>query len=531
MMAHENPQRSAESEERIEIKPRTTFRGRPMPILGRLAGYSALMERYELAVPPHHEMVAVSPRKHPPQRRWLDHAPVKPAAVGCDGRPSHLRPQIRRRPAAHAQEGLSDVRSDLERAARDRPTSAYLRRLCHLYEWLTSERLNVPDVSAGIYVDLVDARQQYGTATSERVRRFRIKHNLISSSAFCPVVFRTRRIDAYIAAELSQRARGIVDSASRELIARAAAFLLLSDLKASFAIEGETPPKDRLTRWGAAIVRAGSWHFDLESLIQLQRRLIGDDRFVRLGLRSEGAFVGRHDSMSQPVPEHISARAVDLVDLLQGLVAFAERSKAQGLHPVLAEGLRRFWLRLHPSIRGRQRAHPSFLDASRAGRPRVHAGRDRLPDLQRHLDDIVGYRNVLEGVSRPLLELIEWTATAKGNVKVLSDTSDYYRYFDATAHCEFLFKCIERSIDRDLPDELAFLEHRDAFHRRVTELVDMSERTLDLLLRFLKQEHGLLSKRARTNEFAALESDEVQQIEDIYAELFRPRGASGRDIS
>ena len=303
---------------------------------------------------------------------------------------------------------------------------------------------------------------------------------------------------------------------------RAAAFLLLSDSKASFAIEGENPPKDRLARWGFAIGRAGTWPLGVESLIQLQSTLIGDDRFVQIGLRSEGGFVGRHDSMSQPVPEHISAKAEDVPSLLDGLVAYGRRSKDMGFEAVLAAACIAFgFVNIHPFEDGNGRIHRFLMHHVLADRGFTPA-EIVFPISSVIFDDIVGYKAVLGGVAKPLLELIEWTATDRGNVQVLNDTADFCRYFDATAHCEFLFKCIERSVDQDLPDELGFLEHRDAFHRGVTEIVDMGERTLDLLLRSLKQGHGALSKRARTREFAALDEDEVRRIESMYVDLFRP---------
>jgi hypothetical protein len=48
----------------------------------------------------------------------------------------------------------------------------------------------------------------------------------------------------------------------------------------------------------------------------------------------------------------------------------------------------------------------------------------------------------------------------------------------------------------------------------------MPDRTLDNLFGFLRQNHGRLSKRARTNEFAALTDDETRRIEQAYADLF-----------
>ena len=49
----------------------------------------------------------------------------------------------------------------------------------------------------------------------------------------------------------------------------------------------------------------------------------------------------------------------------------------------------------------------------------------------------------------------------------------------------------------------------------------MSERTLDLLLKFLRQSQGRLSQRARANEFALLTEAEAGQIEAVYARHFK----------
>lgn len=103
-------------------------------------------------------------------------------------------------------------------------------------------------------------------------------------------------------------------------------------------------------------------------------------------------------------------------------------------------------------------------------------------------DRIADYKAVLESYSSRMLPLVAWEPTQKNNVRVLNDTLDFYRYFDATAHVEFLFECVAR--------------------------------TIDLLFRFLQQNGGSLSKRARENEFAALRPEEVRALENSYRRLF-----------
>ena len=129
--------------------------------------------------------------------------------------------------------------------------------------------------------------------------------------------------DRFAAMNLSERARAVIDDVPRDLLARAAAFLLLEDSRSSYAIEGEHPPQDRIQRWGRVIGEAGGQPLDLEELLRLQQVVIGDARFVRLGLREEGGFVGQHDRETlAPLPDHISARPEDLPFLMEGMIAF-----------------------------------------------------------------------------------------------------------------------------------------------------------------------------------------------------------------
>ncbi len=93
-----------------------------------------------------------------------------------------------------------------------------------------------------------------------------------------------------------------------------------------------------------------------------------------------------------------------------------------------------------------------------------------------------------------------------------------HRYFDATAHAEFLYHCVRTTIESDLPYEVAYLQAYDAFTTAIASIVDMPARTQELLHRFLRQNNGRLSKRSRSGEFASLNDDEVATIERYYAE-------------
>jgi hypothetical protein len=305
------------------------------------------------------------------------------------------------------------------------------------------------------------------------------------------------------------------------VLARAAAFLLLDDSRASFRIEGEQPSRDRALRWARAIGQAGLVPATVAELERLQKIVIGDDRFVVLGVRTEGGFIGEHDrDTHEPLPEHISARPEDLRSLLDGISAYAERAVVAEVDPVVVAAAVAFgFVYVHPFEDGNGRLHRWLIHhvlAEAQYNPRnlvfpISAA------ILRHLHE---YRQVLESYSKPLLPCIEWRATPRGNVEVLNDTADYYRYFDATAHAEFLYRCVEETIEQDLPREVRYREGYDRFVRGMHDVVDMPARTVDLLHRFLRQNDGRLSNRARTGEFAQLTDAEVARFEQLYQECF-----------
>jgi hypothetical protein len=136
------------------------------------------------------------------------------------------------------------------------------------------------------------------------------------------------------------------------------------------------------------------------------------------------------------------------------------------------------------------------------------------------LDRIHEYRDVLGEYSRKMLPHIDWEVTSDRVIQVRNETDYLYRYFDATPHAEFLFSCVQRTIEKYLPEETEFLEAYDRFRAGVRAIVEMPDSTIDLLFRFLRQHDGTLSERAREREFSRLRDEEVQALEALYRKTF-----------
>lgn len=245
----------------------------------------------------------------------------------------------------------------IEAMARGTPTGTYARRSWFLYEWLLGKALDLPAAEKGTYVQVVDPDLQW-TAAAVTSTRHRVKNNLPGTPSFCPMIFRTEILREFTKRNLPARAREVVADLPADVLARTAVFLLLKDSRSSFEIEGEHPPQERIQRWARAIGEAGRKPMDLDELLRLQRIVIGDDRFVLLGLRNEGGFAGDRDRDSgTPLPVHISARHEDLPSLIEGLVAF-DRKAAPDLDAVLAATVLAFgFIYIHPFADANGRLH------------------------------------------------------------------------------------------------------------------------------------------------------------------------------
>lgn len=497
------------------------FHERTPPVPAKPAGYAWLIDRFGLDVPLPPRMAGVGQaHRRVDTPEWLVLSPRHEPDDSLAGQVTF----------ALKNEGVDlQVLSALARtldpeeitgAVASSPSGKYMRRFWFLVEWLTGERLDLPDASSKRGLEpVVDPRFQYALQDGEVSERHRVVDNLPGTPEFCPLVRRTAELEDFIERQLQVRVREIAGRTHPDVMARASAFLLLSDSKASFQIEDERPSPDRARRWAQAIARAGSTTVSRKSLEALQETVIGDARFVSLGLRREGGFVGDRDRMSgAPLPDHVSARPEDLESLVDGIAAFQSRVLEYGMEPVVAAAALAFgFVYVHPFEDGNGRLHRWLIH-------HVLSATGFTPDgfvfpvsrvLLRRID---AYRRVLESYSDPLLEHIRWEATPKGNVRVLNETGPFYRYFDATAHAEFLYRCVAETVDDDLPAEVAYLEAFDRFVARVQAIVDMPQRTVETLRGFLEQNGGTLSERARAKEFGALSGDEVRAIEEIWAD-------------
>ena len=490
------------------------------PAATRPVGYAALIAAFDLQVPPPDELVAVGER-HTLRRegRWRVLTPrYRPAGTIA----GHVGFALK-------HEGVDlGVLNALFRVAppkfveewvRSQPTGQYARRAWFLYEWLTGFRLSLPDAAKAPYVGVLDGERQFAVG-GDPVTRYRIRNNLPGTPDYCPLVRRSTALTSVLEENLAEEAMTVVRRTAPDLLARAASFLLLNDSKASFMIEGERPPQDRIQRWGQSIREAGQRPLTTEELVRLQELVVGDTRFTHIGWRTEGGFVGARDRRTnEPLPDHVSARADDVLSLVRGLIAYAGWSELGGLDPVVEAAAVAFgFVFIHPFEDGNGRVH-RWLIHHVLGRRGFNPPGVVFPISAVMLEQIARYREVLEHFSRPRLALTRWETTPSLNVRVVNETRDLFRFFDATRQAEFLAGCVVETVRVTLPREIEYLRHYDRAKRRVEALLDLPDATFGLMLGFLRQNGGRFSRRAREREFSLLTDEEAAAIEGVYRDL------------
>src|SRR5205809_1846437 len=139
------------------------FHGRALPEPAVPAGYAALIERFDLAVPLPARLTVIAERHHPaPNPSWHLLTPRHRPPDTLEGQlvfalkweGLHLGVLAALFKAVEPHEIAAIVRAT--------PTGSFARRTWFLYEWLTGHEVDVPDPGKVRLVNVVDTEQQVG---------------------------------------------------------------------------------------------------------------------------------------------------------------------------------------------------------------------------------------------------------------------------------------------------------------------------------------------------------------------------------
>ena len=500
----------------------TYFRDEPVPTNSQLAGYAALANAFDIQAPVRNPM-AVSAGTVGGGHRKVDNWTVYGNSYQPDQTlVGHLSFAfkyetmdlllLKRLFAAVGPGPFEDI-------IKAEPESKVSRRVWFLYEFLIGSTLDLPDTQSRNYVEVLDPKD-YFTSKGTISGRHRVRNNLLGTAEFCPIIRRTDRLNDYVGSRWDTQVKEVIADVHKNTIKRANSYLLLADSKASYQIEGERPPRDRLERWMQVVDRAGERALSIDELERLQAIIVEGDRFVKRGLREEGGFIGGRDRENEPVPEFVSARHEDLPELVRGLLDAEKHMRGKGVDAVLQAAAISFgFVFMHPFEDGNGRLHRYLMQHVLAENGFVPKG-VTLPIsavLEERLEE---YASRLKTFSGALLPFIDWAPTESKNVTVRNETADLYRYGDYTDIASFLYECVSHTIDVNLPHEIRYLKAFDEAKNDIQNRIEMPDNLVSLLINFIRQNDGSLAKKRRTREFADLTDDEVSFVETAVRDAF-----------
>ncbi|MFZ2870464.1 Fic family protein [Zavarzinia sp.] len=406
--------------------------------------------------------------------------------------------------------------TDLLTWIRKAPTSKYSRQIWFLYERLTGQILDLPDLTTGPYVPAIDP-QRHVAAKPVHSPRHRIYDNLIGGGPLAVIIRRTKKLETLMSVDIEDAVRAVVDLYDPDLIRRATSYLFTKETRSSFAIEGERPSSLRTERFISALRRASDFDpIDTNAIIALQNQIV-DPRYAAKGWRDVQNFVGETTPDYSERIHYICPQPADVPSLMRDwqLMAYALEEDAT-IPAVLAAAIVSFaFVFIHPFEDGNGRIHRFLINNVLARRKAIPEGFifPVSASILRHKHE---YDRVLELFSRPLLDIIDWRYDGR-TLTVENDTALLYRYFDATAQAEFLYERVIDTIANDLREELRFLSVFDKATAAMREIVDMPDRRLHLFFKLCLQNAGRLS-RGRRDDFPELTDGEIAALEQAIAD-------------
>ena len=416
--------------------------------------------------------------------------------------------------------------NELSAALAAQRTASYLRKATFLWEKANGRELPLPwDSTGGNYVDFFDADAYYVGPVWERSQRLRVNFNGIGPFEFCPVVRRD--------AQLAQRGQQVLDNLhawagdarNQGTLDRVLSWAYLSETRDSFAIENETPSPDKERAFLQALATLRERRPLTEDyLVDLQNTVISNPAMAEAEFRDRQNWLqrGGHGALAVryvPPPSDV------LRGLMDGWLRMANSVEGD-VPPFVRAALVGFgFVFLHPFMDGNGRlsrllAHHS-LNLQKV-LPVADGQATLLPlsvAMKRHEAD---YLAALEAFSRPARQL--WDVTYLADNEFLFDfksTPRIYAHWSGEAAARFVTTCAEQALAQSLIEETQFVQAYDHAFERIDRAFDMPNRTVNLLIQWIRQTGGQMPERRRNApELAGLQPGQVDQIAAIVADCF-----------
>jgi hypothetical protein len=406
---------------------------------------------------------------------------------------------------------------DVQAYVQKAPSSKYARKIGFLYEFLTTKSIELARPIAANYINLLE-EEEYITGIVTKDVKWKINNNLLGNQQFCPIVRKTNVLSKLLETDIHQRIEQLKENFPGDIFKRAANYLYNKETRSSYEIEKEKPSPDRMEKFVALLVKAGSEAtekiLEKQRLIQLQNAIV-DPRFAAADFRDFQNFVGESLPNYQDLIHYICPPPSMVSSLMNGLKESA--GKTNGIYPQVRAALIAFgFVFIHPFEDGNGRLHRFLIHDILVHDGIVPSGLI-IPVSAHMLNNIKDYDGILEKYSKPLMQRIRYDKKDNGELTITNpeEVEGYFRYPDLTEHCIYLIQTIHATIREDMPDELLFLQRYDEAKKELQRIVDMPDKDINLMIICLHQNKGVFPNRRR-EQFVKLTDEEIQQMQQAY---------------
>ncbi|WP_029047464.1 Fic family protein [Cupriavidus sp. amp6] len=491
-------------------------------------GYSALIARFKLRVPPLHSISELADKTGVLSTHTGADGSVKTVYPrnryrGDDTTLDHLTFALRKEPlnltvlAAlfEHQEAVEEVRQWLAAS----PGSRYARLSGFYAKWLAGAQFDYKLPAGTARVAALD-EADYVTGDSQLDAQFGILNNHLGPAAFCPLVRRTERLQAFIGADLPGKIAAAINRLEPEVLARAVDYLYLAETRSTYSIEKELPDNQRVARFRRLLEFAGAAvPLDEAQFCEWQNEIISS-------IRAEYAYRDRQNWLSRGgrlrnIADYIPPPPQQVEPMMEGLAQVAGLIKTKAAHPLVIAACVAFgFVYIHPFYDGNGRLH-RFLIHHLLRQAGVTPEGVVLPVSASMLKNLPVYAGLLKDYSAPRTGLLNYVLDADSDTILIKSPQPYWLYasFDATALCEFVFECVQQCVEEDLALEIRYLKAFDASVARIEGWLDLRQARLTNLIDLVVQNHGELSNRKRAK-FTELSDAEIARIEEVVRDEF-----------
>ena len=401
------------------------------------------------------------------------------------------------------------------------PNRKYTRIIGYLYEFTIGESIEV-NITTTKYEDLLNS-SRYITGNITKVSKWKINDNLLGQEKFCPIIRKTAELSELLDWNIGEAIENLKHEYSPEIFKRASYYLYKKESKSSSEIEKEEPSQDRMEKFITLLEDAGQKSFEEslseKELVRLQNAIV-DIRYADEGFRDFQNYVGQTMRDYSQKIHYVCPPPQFVNSLMQGIVDLGKKN-ASSESIIKAVMVSFGYVYIHPFEDGNGRIH-RYLIHDILVRDGIVPNSTILPISAQILAHMEEYDNTLELLSKLIGRKVKYDINDSGEMIVnnASEIEALYRFPDLTNHTIFLAKAIQTTVNKDVPEELLFLQHYDDLKLDIQNIVDMPDNKVDRMILFLHQNKGKLSSRKRKF-YKELSDSEIEQMEQAYNHVFQ----------